>query len=411
MAGNALLRHAVPLHDLGRKPRAGDRRRRRRRAAAHRARRARHPALARPAPARPVALHDAAPGADEVKILSGVRTARPPARRSPPDRQCRPALEGLSQHQADKFRPGHADYTYWKSNTASATIAAAAAPRRARPRRASPPARWRARSSAIDVTIRGALVQIGPHAIDRRAWDWAETEQNPFWCPDAAMAARWADYLDGVRKAGSSAGAVIEIVASGVPAGLGEPIYDKLDGDLARAMMTINAVKGVEIGAGFAAAALTGEENADEMRMGRTARSRSCRTMPAASWAASRPGRTSSCASRSSRRARSSSRCARSTAEGNETEIETKGRHDPCVGIRAVPVGEAMMACVLADHLLRRWSDLTVMHWTGAFVVVGALAVLTASPAQAICAIKVSYTLRPPRLSRLGVVKARVRSG
>src|SRR4029077_20482819 len=118
-----------------------------------------------------------------------------------------------------------------------------------------------------DVTIRGALVQIGPHRIDRKAWDWRAIEDNPFWCPDAAMALRWADYLDGVREDGSSAGAVIEIVASGIPAGLGEPIYDKLDGDLARALMTINAVKGVEIGAGFAAAALKGEDNSDEMRI------------------------------------------------------------------------------------------------------------------------------------------------
>src|SRR5437016_223092 len=117
------------------------------------------------------------------------------------------------------------------------------------------------------IAIRGALIQIGPHAIDRAAWDWQAIESNPFWCPDPAMAARWADYLDGVRKQGSSAGAVIEVVASGVPAGLGEPVYDKLDGDLARAMMTINAVKGVEIGAGFASVALGGEENSDEMRM------------------------------------------------------------------------------------------------------------------------------------------------
>src|SRR5689334_24398610 len=115
--------------------------------------------------------------------------------------------------------------------------------------------------------IRGALVQIGPHAIDHGAWDWRATEENPFWSPDAAAALRWADYLDGVRKAGSSAGAIIEVIAGGVPAGLGEPVYDKLDGDLARALMTINAVKGVEIGAGFAAAALKGEDNADEMRI------------------------------------------------------------------------------------------------------------------------------------------------
>ena len=167
---------------------------------------------------------------------------------------------------ADRFRPGHADYTYWKKygirdyrgggrasarETASRVAAGAVARQILGP----------------GITIRGALVQVGPHSIDRAAWDWHAVEDNPFWCPDPATAARWAEYIDSVRKAGSSAGAVIEIVASGVPAGLGEPVYDKLDGDLARAMMTINAVKGVEIGAGFAAAALSGEENSDEMRM------------------------------------------------------------------------------------------------------------------------------------------------
>ena len=167
---------------------------------------------------------------------------------------------------ADRFRPGHADYTYWKKygirdyrggGRASARETASRVAAGAVARKVLGPG----------ITIRGALVQIGPNAIDRAAWDWSAIEENPFWCPDPATAARWADYLDGVRKAGSSAGAVIEIVACGVPAGLGEPVYDKLDGDLARAMMTINAVKGVEIGAGFGAVALTGEENADEMRM------------------------------------------------------------------------------------------------------------------------------------------------
>src|SRR5437588_11545606 len=165
---------------------------------------------------------------------------------------------------ADRFRPGHADYTYWKKygirdyrgggrasarETASRVAAGAVARKILGP----------------DVSIRGALVQIGPHTIDRSAWDWRATEENPFWCPDAAAALNWADYLDVVRKAGSSAGAVIEVVASGVPAGLGEPVYDKLDGDLARALMTINAVKGVEIGAGFGAAAPRGEDNSDEV--------------------------------------------------------------------------------------------------------------------------------------------------
>jgi chorismate synthase len=252
---------------------------------------------------------------------------------------------------ADWFRPGHADYTYWKKygirdyrgggrasarETASRVAAGAVARRILGP----------------GVTIRGALVQIGPHAIDRSAWDWRATEENPFWCPDAAAAVRWADYLDGVRKAGSSAGAVIEVVASGASAGLGEPVYDKLDGDLARALMTINAVKGVEIGAGFAAAALRGEDNADEMRsvdgllvflsnnaggiLGGISTGQDIVARFAVKPTSSilQPMRTVD-------------------VDGNEVEIETHGRHDPCVGIRAVPVGEAMVACVLADHLLR----------------------------------------------------------
>ncbi len=201
-------------------------------------------------------------------------------------------------------------------------------------------------------TIRGALVQIGPHAIDRAAWDWRAVEDNPFWCPDAAMSLRWADYLDGVRKAGSSAGAVIEIVASGVPAGLGEPIYDKLDGDIARALMTINAVKGVEIGAGFAAAALRGEENADEMRMA------DGKVVFLSNNAGGILGGISTgqdIVARFAVKPTSSILTPMRTVDidGNEVEIATHGRHDPCVGIRAVPVGEAMVACVLADHLLR----------------------------------------------------------
>ena len=252
---------------------------------------------------------------------------------------------------ADRFRPGHADYTYWKKygirdyrggGRASARETASRVAAGAVARKVLGP----------DIAIRGALVQIGPHPIDRATWDWAETERNPFWCPDAATAVRWADYLDGVRKAGSSAGAVIEVVASGVPAGLGEPVYDKLDGDLARAMMTINAVKAVEIGAGFAAVALGGEENGDEMRMvdgkvkflsnnaggilGGISSGQDIVVRFAVKPTSSilKPMRTVD-------------------SEGNEVEIETHGRHDPCVGIRAVPVGEAMMACVLADHLLR----------------------------------------------------------
>ena len=288
---------------------------------------------------------------DQVKILSGTFNGETTG--TPLSLQ----IDNVDQRSkdyrniADRFRPGHADYTYWKKygirdyrgggrasarETASRVAAGAVARKILGP----------------DIQIRGALVQIGPHAIDRVKWDWAQTAENPFWCPDAAMAAKWAEYLDGVRKAGSSAGAVIEVAASGVPVGLGEPVYDKLDGDLARAMMTINAVKAVEIGAGFGAVALSGETNGDEMRMedgkvvflsnnaggilGGISTGQDIVVRFAAKPTSSilHPMRTVD-------------------SDGNEVEIETHGRHDPCVGIRAVPVGEAMMACVLADHLLR----------------------------------------------------------
>jgi chorismate synthase len=202
------------------------------------------------------------------------------------------------------------------------------------------------------ITIRGALVQIGPHAVDRDKWDWDEVTKNPFWCPDAATAKEWEKILDEVRKAGSSLGAVIEVVANGVPAGWGAPVYGKLDADLAAAMMSINAVKGVEIGAGFEAAAFTGEQNADEMAAGNEG------VRFASNHAGGILGGISSgqdVVVRFAVKPTSSILTPRRTVrqDGSETEIVTKGRHDPCVGIRAVPVGEAMMACVLADHLLR----------------------------------------------------------
>lgn len=204
-----------------------------------------------------------------------------------------------------------------------------------------------------NLTIRGALVQVGEHEVDRARWDWAEVERNPFWCPDAEMAARWADYLDDVRKSGSSVGAVIEVVAEGVPPGLGAPIYDKLDADLAKAMMSINAVKGVEIGSGFAAARLRGEENADEMRAGNDGRPRFLSNHAGGILGGISTGQP--VVVRFAVKPTSSILTPRRTItrDGTETEIRTKGRHDPCVGIRAVPVGEAMMACVLLDHLLR----------------------------------------------------------
>ncbi|TWB11946.1 chorismate synthase [Nitrospirillum amazonense] len=255
----------------------------------------------------------------------------------------------------DKFRPGHADYTYWErygirdyrgggrssARETAARVAAGAVARRV------------LEAVPGGVTIRGALVQVGPHKVDRARWDWDQVEQNPLFCPDAVAAEEWAAYLDGIRKNGSSVGAVVEVVASGVPAGLGEPIYDKLDSDLARAMMTINAVKGVEIGAGFAAAELTGDENADEMRAGPDGKPAFLSNNAGGILGGLSTGQ--DVVVRFAVKPTSSILTPRRTLDvhGNETDILTKGRHDPCVGIRAVPVGEAMMACVLADHWLR----------------------------------------------------------
>jgi chorismate synthase len=210
-----------------------------------------------------------------------------------------------------------------------------------------------ARRVIPEVTIRGALVQIGRHRIDRSRWSWEEVEGNPFFSPDAGVVEAWSDYLDEVRKAGSSVGAVIEVVAEGVPAGWGAPIYGKLDQDLAAALMSINAVKGVEIGAGMAAAELTGEQNADEIRMGNDGRPAFLSNNAGGILGGISSGQP--IVARFAVKPTSSILSARRTIDrfGQETEIATKGRHDPCVGIRAVPVGEAMMAIVLADHYLR----------------------------------------------------------
>ena len=293
--------------------------------------------------------------ADEVKILSGVFADRD-GRQVTTGAPVALLIENTDQRSkdygeiADKYRPGHADYVYdakygvrdyrgggrSSARETAARVAAGAV----------------ARKVIAGVTIRGALVQVGPHRIDRVRFDWAEVERNPLFCPDARAAELWADYLDGVRKDGSSVGAVIEIVAEGVPVGWGAPVYGKLDADLAAAMMSINAVKGVEIGAGFAAAELTGEDNADEMRAGKNG----------PKFLSNNAGGVLGGIStgqpvvvRFAVKPTSSILTPRRTIDrfGKETEIVTKGRHDPCVGIRAVPVGEAMMACVLADHFLR----------------------------------------------------------
>lgn len=256
----------------------------------------------------------------------------------------------------DAFRPGHADYAYHakygvrdyrgggrqSARETAARVAAGAVARKILAHLLPSP-----------VTINAALVQIGADRIDRAAWDWAETEKNPFWCPDPAAAARWDSYLDAVRKAGSSVGAVIEVVAEGLPAGLGAPLYGKLDGDLAAAFMSINAVKGVEIGEGFGAAGLTGTENADEMRAGEDGEPFFLSNHAGGILGGISTGQP--IVARFAVKPTSSILTPRKTVtiDGTETEIVTKGRHDPCVGIRAAPVGEAMMALVLADHVLR----------------------------------------------------------
>ena len=290
---------------------------------------------------------------DQVRILSGVfegQTTGTPIQL---------AIENQDQRSkdygdiAEKFRPGHADYTYWRKygirdyrgggrSSARETACRVAAGAVAR------------KVLGDGVAIRGALVQMGPHRVDRDRWDWQQVDANPFFCPDPVAAQEWAEFLDEVRKAGSSAGAVIEVVASGVPPGLGDPVYDKLDGDLARAMMTINAVKGVEIGDGFATAAFSGEDNADEMRVGPDGAPHFLSNHAGGILGGISTGQ--DVVARFAVKPTSSILTPRRTIDihGQETEIVTKGRHDPCVGIRAVLVGEAMMACVLADHLLRQ---------------------------------------------------------
>ncbi len=288
---------------------------------------------------------------DEVKILSGVfegMTTGTPISLE---------IENVDQRSKDygdikdSFRPGHADYAYMakygirdyrgggrSSARETATRVAAGAVAR--------------KILGDGVRIRGALIQIGGMKIDRTRWDWAETDRNPFFSPDAGIVDGWTDLLDSTRKAGSSLGAIVEVTASGVPAGLGEPIYGKLDADLAAAMMGINAVKGVEIGDGFAAALLSGDENADEMRM------ENGHVTFLSNHAGGVQGGIATGQDvivRFAVKPTSSILTPRKTVDvaGNDREVATKGRHDPCVGIRAVPVGEAMMAIVLADHLLR----------------------------------------------------------
>jgi chorismate synthase len=295
--------------------------------------------------------------ADEVEILSGVfeddRTGGPVTTGTPISLLIRNTDQRSKDYGdiRDSYRPGHADFTYdakygvrdyrgggrSSARETAARVAAGAVARKIIP----------------FVTVRAALVQIGSERIDRANWDWEEVGRNPFFSPDAAAAARFETYLDAVRKRGSSVGAVVEVIAEGVPAGWGAPIYGKLDSDLASALMSINAVKGVEIGDGFATAELSGEDNADEIFVRQDGRPdfRSNHAggilggissgQPVVARFAVKPTSSILTPRRSI------------TRDGRETEVMTKGRHDPCVGIRAVPVAEAMMALVLADHYLR----------------------------------------------------------
>ena len=255
---------------------------------------------------------------------------------------------------AEKFRPGHADITYWLKygirdprgggrSSARETAARVAA---------GGLAREALKALAPSIEIKGYMTRMGVHEIDRTRFDWDEIERNPFWTPDAEAAKTWEGYLDGLRKSGSSVGAVVEVVVRGAPAGLGAPIYAKLDTDLAAAMMSINAVKGVEIGEGMGAATLTGEENADEIHMGNDGQPVFNSNHAGGILGGISTGQ--DIVVRFAVKPTSSILTPRQTItrSGEPAEIVTKGRHDPCVGIRAVPVGEAMAACVILDHLL-----------------------------------------------------------
>jgi chorismate synthase len=295
---------------------------------------------------------------DQVKILSGVFIDEATGEQVTTGTPIALVIDNVDPRSKDysdikdKYRPGHADYTYdakygirdyrgggrQSARETAMRVAAGAIARKIVP----------------GMTVRGALVQMGKHKIERARWRWDEVERNPFFCPDAEQAKFFEEYLDDIRKRGSSVGAVIEVVAEGVPVGLGAPIYGKLDGDLAAALMGINAVKGVEIGAGFAAAALSGEENADEIRIGNDGKPVFLSNHAGGILGGISTGQPIVC--RFAVKPTSSILTPRRTVDryGAETEISTKGRHDPCVGIRAVPIGEAMVACVVADHYLRQ---------------------------------------------------------
>lgn len=299
--------------------------------------------------------------ADRVRILSGVfQDDRIPEQISTGTPICL-LIENTDQRSKDygairdAFRPGHADYAYQakygvrdyrgggraSARETAARVAAGAVAKKV------------LKTLYPDFTVRAAMIQIGTQKIDRANWDWAQVANNPFNCPDANAVAQWESYLAGIRKAGSSIGAVVEVVAEGIPAGLGAPLYAKLDTDLSAALMSINAVKAVEIGDGFAAAQLCGEENADEMRAGPDGKPRFLSNHAGGILGGISTGQP--IVARFAVKPTSSILNPRQTVDihGTDTDIVTKGRHDPCVGIRAVPVAEAMAAVVLADHALR----------------------------------------------------------
>jgi len=289
--------------------------------------------------------------ADQVKILSGVfegRTTGTPISL---------LIENTDQRSRDYgdikdvYRPGHADFTYdakygfrdyrgggrSSARETAMRVAAGAVARKV---------------LGDDILIRGALTQMGNKMIDGDNWNWDEVGNNPFFCPDKNMADEWAEYLDGIRKDGNSVGAIVEVQAEGVPAGWGAPVYAKLDTEISAALMSINAAKGVEIGSGFATAAFSGTDNADEIRM------QDGKPVFMTNNAGGILGGISNgdtIVARMAIKPTSSILTSRKTItrDGQETEMRTKGRHDPCVGIRAVPVAEAMLACVLADQKLR----------------------------------------------------------
>lgn len=288
---------------------------------------------------------------DQVKILSGTfegKTTGTPISL---------LIENVDQRSKDyndtknKFRPGHADYTYQMKYGIRDYRGGGRSSARETAMRVAAGAIAR-KILGDKIKIRGALTQIGQMPINRKNWNWAEVDKNPFFTPDKKIVGNWMDLVDGARKKGSSLGAIIEVIASGVPAGLGEPVYDKLDADLAKAMMSINAVKGVEIGNGFQSVNLGGEDNVDEIR------SKKGKVDFAQNNAGGILGGISSgqdIVARFVVKPTSSILTPRKTIDmdGKNCDITTTGRHDPCVGIRAVPIGEAMMAVVLADHLLR----------------------------------------------------------